>query len=315
MTDNALATTNTLKNLMRSPEISEKFADVVGSSQAGGFISSVLLAVADSDALKKCHPNSIIGSALRAATLRLSVDPGLGQAYIVPFKDKATLIVGYKGLYQMAMRTGKYRIINVAKVYEGEIITEDRLTGVHRLAGGKKSDKIIGYMLFFRLVNGFEKSFYMTVEEIDDHARQYSKSYRFNDSPWKTNVEDMQRKTVLRLGLSRWGYFDPYDLMAMNTADEQIDIENVTIREEPRHTVDENMAALGYDQPKKKAALPEPQPEPELEQEPEQEQQPVTKEQIKELATSLGVDSRGVDELMHKNNGDLNAVYQQMKVL
>lgn len=200
-----------VKEYLRREDIVQSFRDVVGDNNAGAYISSVLIAVSNSDALLACEPISILNSAMRAATLRLSCDPSTGEAYLVPFKGKATLIVGYKGLRTMALRTGKYRYLNLSPIYEGEEIIEDRITGMHSLSGGKRSPVVIGWLLYFELMSGFRKSFYMTVEEIWEHARKYSKSLDKNDSPWKTARSQMERKTVLRLGLGLWGYFDPHD--------------------------------------------------------------------------------------------------------
>ncbi len=118
-----------IKEYGRSPEIIERFAEIVGKHNAGGYVQSAILAVANNEALQKCTPQSIFASALRAATVQLLCEPSLGQAYLVPFKDKATFLIGYKGLYQLALRTGKYRFINVSPIYEGELVFEDRLTG------------------------------------------------------------------------------------------------------------------------------------------------------------------------------------------
>jgi recombination protein RecT len=80
--------------------------EVLGSNNtAAAYISSVIIAVGASEALQQCTPKSIAVSALRAATLGLSVDPALGKAYLVPFKNEATLVVGYKGLIDLATRT------------------------------------------------------------------------------------------------------------------------------------------------------------------------------------------------------------------
>lgn len=209
-----------VKDFFRKESVIQSFREVLGEREANGYIASVLIAVANSTSLQECSPVSVVSSAMRAATLRLSCDPSTGQAYLVPFKGKCTLVIGYKGLLHMAQRTGRYRYINISRVYEGEEIIEDRLTGMHSFSGGKKSPTIIGYLLYFELVSGFQKTFYMTVEEITAHAQRYSKSYDYKDSAWKTNVDDMQRKTVLRLGLSRWGYFDPHDTMIMNRIDD-----------------------------------------------------------------------------------------------
>ncbi len=212
-----------IRNYMRKDEIMTRFVEVLGNYQASAYVSSVMLAVGGSQALQECSMASIATSAMRAATLRLSCDPAIGQAYLVPFKGTATLVIGYKGLRDMAIRTGKYRHLHVAKIYEGEVVIEDRITGVHKIAGEKKSEKAAGWLFYMELFTGFAKSIYMTVEEIHAHAQKYSKSYNRPDSPWKTHTELMEKKTLLRLGISHWGYLDPYDLMTMNAVDEEED--------------------------------------------------------------------------------------------
>ncbi len=209
-----------LKEFMRSDEIRFRFSEIVGNNNTAGYISSVLIAVSENITLQTCTPGSIISAALRAATMGLSVEPSIGQAYLVPFKDKATLVVGWKGIYHMAIRTGEYRYLELHHVYEGETVTQDRMTGIHRFEGGKKSDRVIGYLLYFKLMNGFEKTFYMTVEECLSHGKMYSKTFNRDDSIWKKNPDAMCRKTVMRLGLTRWGYLKPSDVQAMNAMDE-----------------------------------------------------------------------------------------------
>lgn len=206
-----------LKDYARSPEIVERFAEVVGKQNANAYISSVLLAVSMNDTLGKCEPKSIIGTALRAATMRLSCDPGVGHAYPVPFKGKAVLVVGYKGLLHMATRTGQYRFINAGPVFEGEEYVEDRITGEASIGGARTSNKVIGYVASFQLLKGYGKTIFMSVEEIHQHAKKYSKSYSFADSAWKTNTQDMERKTILRRLLTQWGYLDPSDAMMLSS--------------------------------------------------------------------------------------------------
>lgn len=209
-----------IQNYLDAPMIKARFAQMMGERGASSYIASGLLAVADSKALQQCQPVSIYTQLLRAATLRLSVDPGIGQAYLVPFGSRATLIVGYKGLYDMAIRTGKYRYINVGPVYQGEIITENRITGFHKLEGGKTGKEVIGWLGAFEMTNGYAKTFYMTVEEIHEHGKKYSKSYDRSDSLWKSDPRKMERKTVLRLMLRRWGYIDPSDAQVLEEVDQ-----------------------------------------------------------------------------------------------
>jgi recombination protein RecT len=229
-----------ISNYLQSESIKERFSEVVGDRNAAAYIASVMLAVANDDSgnLRKCTPASIYISALRAATLRLSVDPSTGQAYLVPFGEHASLLVGYKGLYDMAVRTNKYRYINVAKRYEGETTTPDPISGLITaagLGGSKTSDKVIGYISAFEMYGGYSKTVYMTVEEIHEHARTYSKSYNNPKSLWQSkkrhDVEAMESKTVLRRLLRKWGYLDPADVsnleMAESDADDASSIERV----------------------------------------------------------------------------------------
>lgn len=238
----------------RDEKVISRFGEVVGNSQAGAYIASAMIAVNNSEYLKKCTPVSIIGSALRSAALRLSCDPSTGHAYLVPFKDQCTLIVGYKGLMQMALRTGKYRFINVATIWEGQVIDEDQMTGAHRISGGKTGPKHIGHLLYFELVRGYQKTFYMTVEEIHAHAKRFSKTYGLESSFWQRDTISMEKKTVLRLGLSKWGYFDPHDSMMLDSSpdDENTNPElaqqvaEAEYVEPEHHTEEQNMDALGF---------------------------------------------------------------------
>jgi recombination protein RecT len=217
-----------ITNYMDAPVVKARFAQIMGERGASNYISSVLIAVADSKQLQECQPASIYTGALRAATLRLSVDPGVGQAYLVPFKGRATLIVGYKGLHDMAVRTNRYRYINVGPIYEGQEVIEDQITGFHRLAGARSGNKVIGWIGAFEMLprfGGYSKTMYMTVEEIHAHAKRYSKSYDRSDSPWQTEPDKMERKTVLRLLLRRWGYIDPADVKELEEMENEEPIE------------------------------------------------------------------------------------------
>lgn len=253
-----------VSDFMRSEGVKERFAEIVGGNNVGAYISSVLLAVADSRDLQACTIASVYISAMRAATLHLSVDPGTGQAYLVPFKDKATLIVGYKGLMDMAVRTGKYRYINVGPVYEGEIVHEDRISGFHSIDPESRavSKVIIGYLGAFQLYSGYSKTLYMTVDEIHAHAKKYSRVYDNPRSFWQKDPGGMEKKTVLRLLLRRWGYIDPADTATLESIEtehdnaievepEDLDAEQTEPEpDEPQITEQEHMNALGFDEPK-----------------------------------------------------------------
>lgn len=265
-----------IKLVLRSDEAVMRFKEILGERAALPYISSVLIAVANDDKLQECTPGSVMVSAMRAATLHLSCDPMVNEAHLVAYGNKATFISGYKGLYKMAIRTDKYRYLNVSKVFEGETIVEDRMRGIHRLEGGRTGYATQGWLFYMELYNGFVKSFYLSVEEIHAHAQKYSKQYSNPNGPWKKSTESMERKTMLRIGLTRYGYLDPADLAVLNVTDEEPvngDAETIDARfrdpSAPR-PVNEILSELGYETtPDDEPSVPEPEQEPEPQDDPE----------------------------------------------
>jgi recombination protein RecT len=198
----------------------KQFQEMLGTHQGAAFAYAVMITVMNSQALMQCDLNSVMQCAVRAASLQLSCDSSTGQAYIVPFKGKATLIPGYKGLMLMANRTGKYRYINAGPIYEGESISENRISGELTIMGHRTSDKVVGYIAAFEMFSGYSKTIYMPLTEITEHAQKYSKSYGSKDSPWTTHPKQMALKTVLRQLLTRWGYLDPHDVTNLAKAED-----------------------------------------------------------------------------------------------
>lgn len=140
-----------------------------------------------------------------AASLDLPINQNLGFAYIIPYGNEAQFQMGYKGYIQLAMRTGQYQTINAAEVYEGEIVKQNRFTGEYEF-GEKTSDKIVGYIAYFKLVNGFEKYLYMSIEEMQAHAKKFSKNYKGGTDKWGiTDFHSMAIKTVLKRLISKYG--------------------------------------------------------------------------------------------------------------
>lgn len=194
----------TLESLLKNEDIKERFQSMLGRKSAG-FMSSIMSAVKSNPALSKCDPMTVISSAAIAATLDLPINPNLGFAYIVPYKEQAQFQMGWKGFVQLAMRTGQYRTINASKVFEGDIKSHNRFTGEMVFAEDNKSTKLTGYIAFLRLINGFEKYHYMTVKEVEEHGKKYSKSYSNDKGQWKQNFDAMALKTVLKLLLNKYG--------------------------------------------------------------------------------------------------------------
>ncbi len=208
-----------IKSLMNNETVKAKFNEILGKN-GNAFISSVTT-IATTTALSKCEPKSILSAAIAAASLNLQVTPSLGFAAIVPYGNSAQFQIMTKGLVQLALRSGQFKTINVTEIYEGELKSENRLTGELDFTGEKASDKIIGYAAYFELVNGFSKSLYMTVEKITAHGKKFSKTFSFNGSSWKTNFEAMCSKTVLKLLLSRYAPLSVEMQMSIN-ADQSI---------------------------------------------------------------------------------------------
>ena len=202
------------RSLLSQDVIKKKFEEALGK-KAPMFVSNLTTIMSGSAELQKCEHMSVISSALMAASMDLPLTPGLGFAGIVPYWDtpsqsmKAQFQVMKKGFIQLAQRTGLFKIINVSEVFEGELKSHNKFTGEYIFdETGKKSDNVIGYVSYFRLINGFEKYYYMPIEKLDTHAKRYSKSFQRGKGKWadkeEGGYEQMCEKTVLKLNLSTY---------------------------------------------------------------------------------------------------------------
>jgi len=194
-----------LRQELEKDGIKNRFNEMLGK-KAAGFMSSIITVQNSNAQLKECEPMSIIGAAAVAATLDLPIDKNLGFAHIVPYGKVAQFQMGYKGFIQLAMRTGQYQTINACPIYDGEFISENRLTGeIVFDFNAKKSDTIIGFAAYFKMINGFEKTIYWTKEKITNHAKKYSKSFNNSSSRWQQDFSVMALKTVIKSLISKWG--------------------------------------------------------------------------------------------------------------
>lgn len=194
----------TVKGMLETPAFKKKFEGMLGK-KAAGFISSIIAVTNSSNYLMKADPATVIGAAAQAAMLDLPINQSLGFAYIVPYKGAAQFQLGYKGYIQLAQRSGQYVDIGAKTVYEGELEYENRLLDKFRF-GERTSDKVIGYLAYFRLTNGFEKMLYMTIDEAQAHAKKYSQNYKGGTDKWGlADFNVMAEKTVLKRLLSKYG--------------------------------------------------------------------------------------------------------------
>ena len=201
-----------VKALLASNAVKELFSTILGKKSVQ-FTASLVNVVSGSDKLLDCDPNSIMSAAFVAATYDLPIDSNLGFSAIVPYKSKAQFQMMYK-------RTHEYEKMNCSEVYEDEMESYNPITGECRFVtdfsqctqrAKGETGKIAGYYAWFRLLHGYTAELYMSRAEVENHARKYSQSYRYDlrsgkqSSIWTTNFDAMAKKTVLKLLLSKWG--------------------------------------------------------------------------------------------------------------
>lgn len=197
--------------LITSPRTQNYLVQVLGERK-GAFVNNLTAVVANNTQLQRCEPLTVMYAAIKATALNLPFDPALGYAYVIPYNNGRTggvdaqFQIGWKGLVQLAQRSGQLQSINAREVKAGEIVEEDFVSGELQFKQLPQSERAsaptIGYVAFFRLKNGFQKMLYMSIEELKEHAKRFSRAA--NSGPWKTDFDAMARKTVLKLLLNRW---------------------------------------------------------------------------------------------------------------
>lgn len=203
---------------MTSSGISNKVNQIIGDENRGArFIASIISAVNTNPALKECTNDSILSGALLGESLNLSPSPQLGMYYLVPFNDKdrgkvATFQLGWKGYYQLALRSGQYKKLNVIEIKEGELIKWDPLEeeiSINMIDDDEIREKTptIGYYAYYENLVGFKKCLYWSKAKMEKHALQYSMGYRAKKGYtfWEKNFDEMAKKTMLRQLISKYG--------------------------------------------------------------------------------------------------------------
>lgn len=210
-----------VNDLLDRDGMRKRFDELLGK-RAPQFISSIVSMVNADKNLQQAFyesPMTVIQSSLKAAMFDLPIDQSLGYAYIVPFKNykkdigakkmEATFILGWKGMHQLALRTGAYKTINVVDVREGELKSYNRLTEEVDIDFVEDEDArealpVIGYVGYYRLINGAEKTVYMSVKAITAHEKKFRKG-EYQGKGWRDDWDAMARKTVYRILIGKWG--------------------------------------------------------------------------------------------------------------
>lgn len=202
--------------------VKNQINSIVGGKNGTRFISSIISAVNANASLQECTNASILSAALLGESLNLSSSPQLGQYYMVPFKNNnagvkvAQFQLGYKGYIQLALRTGRYRKLNVLAIKEGELISFNPLEEeieVKLIADEVEREKAetMGYYAMFEYTDGFKKALYWSKEKMKAHAMKYSQGYAADVKKgtkwtfWSKDFDGMAYKTMLRQIISKWG--------------------------------------------------------------------------------------------------------------
>ena len=206
-------------SLIKSEAVQSSLAGTLGDmARTKTFTSSLISAVSTNPQLRDCDGMSIISAALLGESLNLSPSPQLGHYYMVPFKDnksgttKATFQLGWKGYYQLALRSGQYRNLDAVEIKKGELKDFNPITGEIKLEPiadpvEREKAETVGYYAWFELINGFKKAMYWSKEKMNSHAEKYSMGYRAHKGYtfWEKDFDGMALKTMYRQLISKYG--------------------------------------------------------------------------------------------------------------
>lgn len=296
------STGSSIASYLGNDAVRNSIEKVVSGKNMDRFVTSIVSAVQANPQLARCTNQSILSAALMGESLQLPPSPQLGYYYMVGYKnnkqingrwqevEEASFQLGYKGILQLAIRSGQYKSIVVNEIREGEIeynpITEDITLHPIKNPAERENAKIIGYYAAFELMSGFKKEMFAPVEKIQAHAKQYSKSYRYDlksgkkSSVWSTNFDAMAKKTMIRMLLSKWGIMSVEMQQAyvndMSVIDEDgtaryVDNQPETIEERVHHDIEANANSQAFEDAEvidaevvdAPAEEPAPQPQPE----------------------------------------------------
>jgi recombination protein RecT len=244
------------KKIVDSSYYQQQLKNVL-KENSGVFATSLMEIFTGDSKLWSCDPKLLMAEAMKAASLKLPLSKQLGYAYLLVYSNTPTMVIGYKGLFQLAIRSGLYKTINAGVVYEGELRDYDKLTGEFSLNGEKISDKPVGYFSFFELKNGFRSMMYMNIDEMASYCKIYSPSMKnckmsnkelaemaerqLKQGPgkaigWYGNFNEMATKTVLRRLLSKEGYLsiemqNAFSVDEAPTVEEHRDAEFAEVKE------------------------------------------------------------------------------------
>lgn len=233
-----------MANFMSLPSTSKFLQDTLNEKK-GEFVSNMIALTESDTGLSECDPQQLMKCAMNATALNLPLNKNLGYAYVIAYKNNKKGIqepqfqIGAKGFKQLAMRSNHYETMNHCEIREGEL-NINKFTGEFKFNEENPTGKIVGYFAFFRLLNGYTKSLYMSNEKLEAHALKYVPLYRSDKnkgtkySKWSTDERGaMCLKTVIKLLLSREGMLstDMAKAMDYDNSDEPATVNNRSIQD------------------------------------------------------------------------------------
>ena len=229
-----------IKGLFTAESTKRRFEELLGK-KASGFISSVLQIANNNKLLANADPKTILNAAVTAAALDLPINQNLGFSWIVPYKGQAQFQMGWKGYVQLALRTGQYTNINVIEVYQNQFKSFNTLTEeLDADFSLEPEGEPIGYVCYFKLINGFSKTVYWSKEKVIKHATKYSQSYgkgRMSPLNDPDQFPEMAKKTVLKNTISKWGIMS-IEMQKAQLADQAVQVEENNFRYVDNETID-----------------------------------------------------------------------------
>ncbi|HJJ54801.1 MAG TPA: recombinase RecT [Methanocorpusculum sp.] len=230
----------TTADLMKAmaPEIAKALPSVMTPER---FTRIAMTALNSNPALQRCEPMSFIGAMMQAAQLGVEVNNPLGQAYLIPYAGKVQFQLGYKGLIDLAYRSGQVSTIQAHAVYSNDefhyqLGLEPKLEHIPAV---KDRGEVISYYAVVKMKDGGFAFEVMSKEDVMKHARKYSKS--FNNGPWQTDFDEMAKKTVLKAALKYCPLKSDFvkGVVADETVKSSIDVDMYSVPDETIYDVDQ----------------------------------------------------------------------------
>lgn len=192
-------TDNSLRAVIEKMKPQIEMAVVGTTLNAERFMRLIFSTISTNPKLAACSQSSFLGAMMSAAQLGLEPNTALGQAYLIPYGNQCQFVLGYRGLIELAYRSGDIKKIDAQVVYENdefeyELGWDSKL--IHKPAMGNRGNPV-GYYALFKMADGGGNFLFMSQEDVEKHAKKFSKS--FHNGPWQTDFVSMAKKTVLKM--------------------------------------------------------------------------------------------------------------------